>query len=160
MSTTFIPGQTGPEGGFGDAAERRRTDRRRGPTPALSRYALWGGRRAGERREGPTPHLYVDRYEPWLAGVLVAIGSLCALDAIFTLVYIQNGGAEANPLMARVIEWGPQPFVWLKCGVTNLGLVVLCLHKNFRWVKAVVLSLLGVYTALLGYHLLLAARYL
>lgn len=138
-------------------AERRGNDRRGQPTPMLSRYSLLGGRRAGDRRSVAGADGYVDRYEPWLAASLVAIAALCAFDAVFTLLYIQKGGTEANPIMAVVIEWGPRPFLILKCVVTNLGLVVLCLHKNFKYVKQVIGALLGVYGALLVYHLWLAA---
>lgn len=137
--------------------ERRGQDRRRRPTPALSRYTLFGGRRVGDRRNEQADNIYVDRYEPWLAAALVAIAALCAFDAVFTLLYIQKGGAEANPVMAEVIEWGPRPFLVLKCVVTNVGLVILCLHKNFKYVKQTIGALLGIYGALLVYHLWLAA---
>ncbi len=139
------------------AHDRRGNDRRRGPTPFVSRYTLLGGRREGDRRLAATENQYVDRYEPWLVAVLVAIGALCALDAVFTLLYLQKGGSEANPLMARAIEWGPVEFMVLKCAVTNLGLLVLCVHKNFRYVKAIVCGLLGIYGLLFAYHLWLAA---
>jgi hypothetical protein len=137
--------------------ERRGVDRRRTPTPVLSRYSLMGGRRAGDRRDAQAANIYVDRYEPWLAAALVAIAALCAFDAVFTLLYIQKGGSEANPIMAAVIEWGPRPFLILKCVITNVGLVILCLHKNFRYVKQTIGALLGIYGALLVYHLWLAA---
>ena len=137
--------------------ERRTLDRRTRPTPMFSRFSFLGGRRTGDRRDPQAAGIYVDLYEPWLAGAFVAIGVLCALDAVFTLLYIQRGGTEANPIMDHVIGWGPRPFVLVKCGITNLGLLVLCLHKNFRHVKFVVGVLLGLYTALLGYHIYLAA---
>ena len=137
--------------------DRRSGDRRNKPTPLFSRYMLFGGRRTGDRRIAGSPNQYVDRYEAWLVGALVAISALCALDAVFTLLYIQKGGSEANPVMAVVIEWGPLPFLVIKCVVTNLGLVILCLHKNFRYVKAVICWLLAIYSALLVYHLWLAA---
>lgn len=141
--------------------DRRGPDRRTRPTPMISRFTLFGGRRAGDRRDeravGAAAATYVDRYEPWLAAALVAIGALCALDAVFTLIYLQKGGTEANPLMDHLIGWGPQPFVIVKCGITNLGLMVLCLHKNFRHVKKVIGGLLFLYSALLVYHLYLAA---
>lgn len=137
--------------------ERRGEDRRQRPTPMLSRYAILGGRRQGDRRLPGSPNQYVDRYETWLVAALVAISALCALDAVMTLLYIQKGGSEANPVMAAVIEWGPRPFLILKCVVTNLGLVILCLHKNFRYVKAVINTLLAIYSLLLVYHLWLAA---
>lgn len=138
----------------GAFVERRAGDRRRRPTGLLSRYTFFGGRRKGDRR-GDSANLYVDLYEPALAASLVTIGLLCALDAVFTLLYIQQGGEEANPLMAEVIEWGPQAFVLVKCGVTNLGLGVLCVHKNFRWVRGVIHGLLAAYVALFAYHLYL-----
>ena len=139
------------------AAERRAGDRRRRATPMLSRYALFGGRRAGDRRDPESANQYVDRYPVGLAAALVAIGVLCALDAVFTLLYIQRGGGEANPVM-RVLfeEAGPIRFLVLKCIVTNVGLVVLCLHKNFRLVKPVIGVLLAVYTLLFAYHIYLA----
>ncbi len=136
--------------------ERRSDERRVAPTPMLSRFSLLGGRRQGDRRHG-NANQYVDRYEVWVAAAMVTIGALCALDAVFTLLYLQKGGTEANPIMAAVIDWGPRPFLVLKCLVTNLGLLILCMHKNFRYVKPVIGGLLGIYIALFGYHLWLAA---
>ena len=136
---------------------RRASDRRSRPTSWISRYTFLGGRRRGDRRHPNAANTYVDVYEPWLAVALVAIGVLCALDAMFTLLYIQKDGKEANPIMAYVIDWGAQPFVLVKCGITNVGLAVLCLHKNFRWVKRVITALLALYVVLFLYHLYLAA---
>jgi uncharacterized protein DUF5658 len=137
----------------------RGPDRRSRPTSIFSRHVWFGGRRSGDRRSAGDANTYVDLYEPWLAGALVAIGTLCAVDAVFTLLYLQHGGVEANPVMAQLIETGSQTFVLVKCGVTNVGLLVLCLHKNFRWVKQVVCALLVVYALLFVYHLYLAAAF-
>ena len=123
----------------------------------LSRYTLFGGRRAGDRRGTGKSAAYVDRYSPALGAALVVVGVLCALDAVFTLLYLQKGGTEANPIMAEVINWGPRTFLLIKCGVTNIGLLVLCLHKNFRFVRAVICSILAMYSLLFLYHLYLAA---
>jgi len=138
-------------------SDRRVSDRRRRATPMLSWYTLVGGRRAGDRR-GAVEGQYVDRYSPWLAVALVAIGLLCALDAVFTLLYIQKDGQEANPIMKALIDSArPTTFVILKCVVTNVGLAVLCVHKNFRYVKPMIATLLFVYSALFVYHIYLAA---
>jgi hypothetical protein len=137
--------------------DRRVSDRRRRATPMLSWYTFRGGRRIGDRRGGGDGQ-YVDRYSAGLAVSLVAIGLLCALDAVFTLLYIQKDGQEANPIMKALIDSaGPTTFVVLKCVVTNVGLAVLCVHKNFRLVKPMIGTLLFVYSALFMYHIYLAA---
>ena len=139
------------------ASDRRGRERRRRRTPALSWYSLRGGRRAGERRGADSSGLYVDRYSAPLAAALVSIGALCALDAVFTLLYLQKGGTEANPIMEALIDRaGPRAFLVLKCLVTNLGLFVLCLHKNFPLVKQVIVGLVAVYGTLFLYHIYLA----
>ncbi len=126
----------------------------------LSRYSFFGGKRTGDRRFAASENQYVDRYPTALAVALVAIGVLCAFDAVFTLLYVQKGGGELNPVMRTLMdEAGPRNFLVLKCVVTNLGLVVLCLHKNFRFVKPVIASLLFVYSALFLYHIYLAATF-
>lgn len=140
------------------STDRRSADRRTQATPMFSRYTIFAGRRADDRRSPGAPDQYVDRYPASLAVAFAAIGVLCALDAVFTLLYLQKGGGEANPVMAALIDGaGPTYFVVLKCAVTNLGLVVLCMHKNFRFVKPVIAALLFVYSALFLYHIYLAA---
>jgi hypothetical protein len=142
------------------ASDRRGADRRGQATPMFSAFTVFRGRRAWDRRAPDAPNQYVDRYPGRLAAALVAIGVLCALDAVFTLLYLQKGGAEANPLMAALIDGaGPRQFLVLKCAVTNLGLIVLCLHKNFRFVKPVIVALLAIYSALFAYHIYLAATF-
>ena len=138
--------------------DRRGGDRRRRSTPMLSRYTLGGGRRAHDRRNPGSVNQYVDRYPAMLAAGLIAIGLLCALDAVFTLIHLQKGGSEANPIMdALITAAGPRAFLVLKCIITNVGLIVLCLHKNFRYVRPVIAGLLLVYGVLLAYHMYLMA---
>jgi hypothetical protein len=140
-------------------SDRRGPDRRRRATPMLSRYTFAGGRRAGDRRAADAENQYVDRYPTGIAAALVAIGVLCALDAVFTLIYVQRGGGEANPVMDVLMHrTDPTTFTVVKCVITNIGLLVLCLHKNFRFVKPVIGALLVIYVALFAYHIYLAAR--
>ncbi len=142
--------------GFIAQDERRNLpDRRKRPTPMLSRYTLVG-RRKGFRRTEEGRNAYVDRYEAGLMAAFVAIVGLSLLDALFTLLYLQRGGTELNPFMRSAIDLGVVPFVLIKCGLTFLGIAFLCLHKNFRFVKPLIGGVLGVYTALLGYHIYLA----
>ena len=122
----------------------------------FNRY-MFSGRRSGFRRPHEAINAYVDRHGHWMVGTLVAIFALCVLDAIFTLLYLQRGGAELNPFMKMAIEAGLAPFFIVKCGLTLPGIVFLCMHKNFRYVKAILTGVLVIYVALFGYHLYLAS---
>ena len=138
--------------------ESRRSggDRRRCATSPFSRFALMG-RRSGARRSGEGRNTYVDRYSGRTMGLLVLIAGLCVLDALFTLLYLQQGGAELNPLMDAAIRAGTVPFIVIKCGLTFAGITFLCLHKNFRFVRTLMLSVLIIYVALIGYHYYVAS---
>lgn len=138
------------------SGQRQGVDRRRKPTPLFSRYSI-SGRRREFRREGESSNTYVDRYSPRLMAVLTLIAGLCLMDALFTLLYIQRGGGELNPIMDAAIRLGVVPFVAIKCGLTFAGLLFLCLHKNFRFVKVIIASVLILYTALLCYHFYIVA---
>jgi len=139
-----------------DLERRRGPDRRRRPTPIFSRYTIFGRRQAFRRQE-EGGNAYVDRYSPRMMAALVTIMVLCVLDALFTLLYLQRGGSELNPIMAAAIRMGVGPFLAIKNGLTILGVLFLCLHKNFRHVKPVIAGVLGLYLLLLLYHLYLTA---
>lgn len=133
-------------------AARSRPDRRRRPTPMLSRFLFRGRRRAG-RREGETDQVYVDHPGAktiWAIGI-VAVLSLC--DAAFTLYELSLGGTEANPVMRAALTLGNTPFVLIKTFVTVAGALFLGLHKNWSLGRGCLwVALLG-YLALTAWHL-------
>ena len=137
--------------------QRRQSDRRHRPTPMLSRYALWGGRRRQARREGEREGAFVDVHGPRLLAMVLAILALNLLDAWFTLVFLSHGGKELNPMVQTVLDLGdhPWPFLVMK----TLGIGVLCayltLAKNFRSARIGLWVVFVGYTALLGWHLYL-----
>ena len=47
------------------------------------------------------------------------------------------------------------PFLLIKNGLTIVGVLFLCLHKNFRLVKPLITGVLILYVLLLFYHLYL-----
>lgn len=139
-----------------EGSERRSSgDRRRRPTPMFSRYTFFG-RRRGFRRSEEGVNAYVDRYSGGLMAVIIAIVGLCLFDALFTLLYLQRGGGELNPFMRRAIAAGVIPFLAIKVGFTLVGILFLCVHKNFRFVRTLLVGVLLVYCALTGYHIYLA----
>jgi hypothetical protein len=134
---------------------REGVDRRRRPTRWISRYAIWGGRRKGGRRPGDRKNIYVDRYGPGVLVLVLAILALNVLDAYFTVLYLEKGGRELNPLVRWIMGLHPDAIFFVKSGVIGLCLVVLCIHKTFLYVNRALWGILVFYTALLGYHLYL-----
>jgi hypothetical protein len=130
----------------------RGPDRRRHPTPILSRYWLRGRRRAG-RRTGETEDIYVDRPSgrEWL--LFAAILGLAGLDGGWTLLHLDRGVEEANPLMAWFLEiGGTAGFAIAKFGVTITAASFLLLHARFRAARRLMPWVAGIYAALVLVH--------
>jgi hypothetical protein len=93
---------------------------------------LFGGRRVDYRRHADRQRmLYVDWYQQSLFGTIVLILLLSVMDALLTIVLINHGATEINPIMAFYLEMGPYPFLFVKYGLTCTGLLILVLCKNF-----------------------------
>ncbi len=140
------------------AEERQRgyrgPDRRERPTPFLSRYSFRGGRRqAGGRRPGENQEVFVDRYPLWTWILLTVFLVLNLLDAHFTLIYLQRGGEEANPVAVKLLYAGMGTFIGVKAIGVGLGSLVFCILNNFRNARIGVMLALGFYQALLLYHM-------
>jgi hypothetical protein len=130
----------------------RGSDRRKKPTPVLSRYWLRGRRRGG-RREGEAEDIYVDRpsRKEWL--LFGAILGLASLDGIWTLLHLERGVEEANPLMAWFLEVGGSPaFAAAKFGVTIVAAAFLLLHARFRAARRLMPWVVVIYAALVLVH--------
>ncbi len=140
-----------------DPPHRRGPDRRRRRTPRFSRYMFSGGRRRRVRRDEEQEGSFVDVYEPGLLFALLWIALMNTGDSFFTLVHLQNGGTEVNPVAAILLETGRTGFVVLKSTVIASALCVLCIHKNFQLARLGLWTAAGAYTLLCAYHLLLFA---
>ncbi|RMH05394.1 MAG: hypothetical protein D6702_00430 [Planctomycetota bacterium] len=136
-----------------DGLSRRGPDRRRRPTPILSRYSFYGGRRRGGRRAGETADTFVDLYSfrVWLALSLFLLLNL--LDSHFTLIYLQRGGEEGNPVAIALLASGIGTFILVKAVGIGLAAALFCLLKNFKNGRRGVFLALALYQALLLYHL-------
>ena len=135
---------------------RRVPDRRRKPTPILSRYTLWGQRKDVRRDEDRKRHIYVDRYSPRFFLLLMAILLLGTADAFLTLHHVHmNNAEELNPIMDFFLGIGPKIFFNVKYVLTALCLTVLCLHKNLPIVKYLLGLVLLIYFVIVLNHLYL-----
>lgn len=135
--------------------ERRGPDRRRQPTPMLSRYSFLGGRRRGPRRDQEREGSYVDVYSRRLALLLLIFFLLTVFDSVATLVYLQKGGRELNPIAQWMIDQGDVEFVLIKGSLTGACILFVMIHKNFRYARCAIAIGFAFYFALTIYHLVL-----
>lgn len=133
----------------------RGPDRRKNPTPRLSRYSLWGGRRQNARRSKEGPDTFVDVYGRRLFLLVLWIALMNVGDSFFTLVHLQAGGVEINPVARLLLATGRWNFVFVKSILIGLALIVLAVHKNFHLARVGLWTAAGTYTCLVAYHLLL-----
>jgi hypothetical protein len=82
--------------------------------------------------------------------VIVLIGSL--FDAYCTIRYIEQGGSEANPLMALALSWGPGAFTGIKMACTGLGAWFLAVHQQFPLAYTGLHGIVLLYLLLCGYY--------
>ncbi len=130
-------------------------DRRSQPTPLLSRYTLWGRRKTLRRKEDQERGGYVDRYDSKLLFFIVLIVGLNALDSLFTMIILDCGGREINPIVRSAIEvYGDQFWVW-KFIVVSLNLILLCLHSRFRYVNRIISCISILYLGIIFYQVFL-----
>ncbi|MDP6520707.1 MAG: DUF5658 family protein [Planctomycetota bacterium] len=130
-------------------------DRRLQGTPRFSRFSFWGGRRralaAGVEREGS----FVDVYSARLLLAVFWIALMNAADSFFTMIHLQHGGIELNPVAGQLLRLGRWEFVLAKSALIAAALVVLVIHKNFLLARVGLFTAAGAYTLLVAYHLFL-----
>ena len=91
---------------------------------------MFGRRQQVRRRVDRDRVLYMDRYSKPVFRLIVLILLLSVLDAFFTLLLIDHGAVELNPLMAFYLNIGPTPFVVVKYCLTSLSIFVLLVYSN------------------------------
>jgi hypothetical protein len=133
----------------------RKTDRRRSKTPRFSIFSVTRGNRRTVRRAHEREGSFVDLYGSGLLVALMWITLANIADSFFTLVHLQNGGTEVNPIADFLLRAGLTRFVLLKSALVGMALLVLCVHKNFRIARIGLWVAAGAYTLLLAYHLAL-----
>ena len=137
-------------------------DRRRRPTPIISRYTFFRGRRKTVRRNADrTRHIFVDQYGPGLLVVFIAILLLSLIDATMTLHLIDEGIVEeANPVMAYFLRYGSLSFFLAKCALTMFAIAILCVLKNVRIVRHIVIPVtIVMYLAIIFYEVRIAVAH-
>lgn len=131
-------------------SDRRATDRRAAATRLWTHW-LTPLRREGGRRDSDQSH-YVDRYTKRDVVLVLTIFVLNLGDAYFTMRWLGRGGGEANPIMDFFLDIGPTAFLLQKCIVVGFWLLLLLIHKNFRFARLGLYASLAVYLVLMVVH--------
>ncbi len=140
---------------MGKSDRRVLQDRRKQPTPGLSRFSLWGRRSIFRREEDKKRGGYVDRYDSGLLFILILVVGLNVLDALLTMMILDDGGWEFNPVVCSVIQlYGDRFWVW-KFVIVSVPLILLCLHSKFKLVIPVLLGISAVNIVVILYEILL-----
>jgi hypothetical protein len=140
------------------ADKRNFIDRRKEPTPALSRYTFLGRRRSFRRKADRQIGGYVDCYSSTLFLFLVSIIGLNVLDAFLTMLILEVGGCEVNPFVRSVMDlYGEKFWVW-KYALVSFSILLLCLHSKFKRVKAIIVGISYVYFIVVLYQVYLMAH--
>jgi len=130
-------------------------DRRMQPAPALSRFTLWGRRRIFRRREDKERGGYVDQYSSGLLILLILPIGLTILDGLFTIMILNDGGLEINPVVGSAIQlFGDRFWVW-KFAIISTPLILLCLHSKFRLVAPALIIITAINIIVVLYQIFL-----
>ena len=106
-------------------AERREVLDRRQFSWRTVLYGFARSRRREHRRDADADVAFIDWHHPWLFFLATGTMLLSCADAFMTLILIENGMFEANPVMAKAMAQGTGLFVASKMALTGTGILLL-----------------------------------
>lgn len=120
--------------------------------------SMYKKRRRTERRAGLSDdNTYVDIHGPYIAFATIAVMLFCVMDAVFTLMLIERGSSELNPLLAWMLEIDIFWFFTVKYTITAICVLWVVMHKHFNFFgmkgRHVIAGVLIGYMALISYQL-------
>lgn len=77
------------------------------------------------------------------------------IDALLTMMILEDGGWELNPIVRSVIQlYGDKFWIW-KFLIVSVSLILLCLHSKFRVATHAILGVGMIYIAVILFQILL-----
>ena len=136
-------------------------DRRELTVAAYVHGALWPRRRAGRRSLDNYP--IIDWHSPRVLALVLAILSLCVADGVLTVMLMNHGASEVNPVMALFVPHNLLGFVAVKLSLTGVGVAVLVACSRMRLFRrlpgeTLLYAVLAGYVALIWYELEMLAN--
>jgi hypothetical protein len=125
-------------------------------------WSVWYGsfnprRRTPPRRLDDSRFHSLDWHSSHLLAVAISILLLSVMDAFLTLVLLQGGAAEVNPVMAVLIYRSVAMFTALKMGMTGVGVLLMVILARYRFMRLlrvewVLYGVLIAYVTLISYE--------
>jgi hypothetical protein len=126
----------------------------------FSRHSLRGQRVRIRRDTDFLRGRYVDRSTGRHLLLILVMLLFVTLDAMSTLVILDQGGTEVNPLMNATLQRGVGWFLLVKLGPLPLAFALLSVHRYFRWVRLALGALVAIYGVLMLWHVSLLVKIL
>jgi uncharacterized protein DUF5658 len=136
---------------------RHRIDRRRRPWWSVLYGSFNPRRRSPARRLDDSSFHSLDWHSSHLLAVAIGILLLCMADAFMTVVLLQGGAHEVNPIMAGLIYRSVALFAAFKMGLTSAGTVLMVFLARYRFLRVlrvewVLYAVLVAYASLITYE--------
>ena len=140
-----------------DSDRRSGRERRRRSIGAYLHGAVHPRRRAG-RRLPDRLYPIIDWHHPRVLALVLAILSLCVADGVLTVVLLQQGAVEINPVMNLFLPESLGAFAAAKLSLTAFGMVVLVAASQMRLLRlipgeVVLYCVLATYAVLVRYEI-------
>jgi hypothetical protein len=137
---------------------RNRAERRRRAFWSVFYGSFNPRRRTPPRRLEDSRFYSLDWYSAHLLAVTMGVLLLSVADAFMTLVLLQGGAAEVNPVMAALVYRDAALFTALKMAITSASLVLMVFLARYRFMRVlkvtwVLYGVLIVYLALIAYEI-------
>ena len=115
---------------------------------------VFEGRREVFGKRSFSEWILVGYYSPRLLFFLILIVGLNYLDSCFTMMILERGGRELNPIVESAINlWGEKFWIW-KFGIVSFSAVILCLNSRLKGVKIAIVAICFFYLVLVSYQLI------
>jgi hypothetical protein len=141
---------------LGETLERRTVaDRRKQPTPFRSFHTFFGRRRWFRRKSERDKGGGLDRYSPTIFLLIILILALNILDSLFTMIILDLGGREFNPVVRSVMTLHGDQFWIYKFIMVAGSLVLLSLHQGFKFFRGIIIAISAIYLIVVLYQVFL-----
>jgi hypothetical protein len=100
-------------------------------------FGFLRSRRRDFRRGDDSDVIFIDWHHPWLFFLSVGTMLLSCADAFLTLILIDLGMIEANPVMASLLEQGTNVFAATKLAMTGFGILTLVFLAKSRFLDRI-----------------------